>query len=60
MPAQRLREMNDEKNEFMGIAAHDLRNPLSAIKGYAEMVVEDGQALSQGAVSDVSRWPEGI
>jgi signal transduction histidine kinase len=42
---QRLREMNDEKNEFMGIAAHDLRSPLSAIKGYAEMVVEDAQAL---------------
>jgi signal transduction histidine kinase len=42
---QRLREMNDEKNEFMGIAAHDLRNPLSAIKGYAEMMIEDAQAL---------------
>ncbi len=40
---ERLREMNDEKNEFMGIAAHDLRGPLSAIKGYAEMVLEDAQ-----------------
>jgi two-component system sensor histidine kinase/response regulator len=38
---QRLREMNDEKNEFMGIAAHDLRSPLNAIKGYSEMVLED-------------------
>ena len=43
---QRLREMNDEKNEFMGIAAHDLRNPLSAIQGYAEMMIEDAQAMS--------------
>jgi len=43
---ERLREMNEEKNEFMGIAAHDLRNPLSAIQGYAEMVVEDAQALA--------------
>lgn len=51
---ERLKEMNEEKNEFMGIAAHDLRNPLSAIKGYAEMVVEDGQALSQGAVANLS------
>jgi two-component system sensor histidine kinase/response regulator len=42
---ERLREMNDEKNEFMGIAAHDLRNPLSAIQGYAEMVIEDAEAL---------------
>ena len=38
---ERLREMNDEKNEFMGIAAHDLRSPLNAIQGYAEMVLED-------------------
>ena len=42
---ERLREMNDEKNEFMGIAAHDLRNPLSAIQGYSEMVIEDAQSL---------------
>src|SRR5208282_255077 len=43
---ERLREMNEEKNEFMGIAAHDLRNPLSAIKGYAEMMIEDAQAVA--------------
>jgi signal transduction histidine kinase len=42
---ERLREMNDEKNEFMGIAAHDLRNPLSAIKGFSEMIIEDAEAL---------------
>jgi two-component system sensor histidine kinase/response regulator len=43
---QRLREMNEEKNEFMGIAAHDLRSPLNAVKGYTEMLLED-DALSQ-------------
>ncbi len=50
---QRLREMNQEKNEFMGIAAHDLRNPLSAIKGYSEMIVEDAQTLAQGVGPDL-------
>src|SRR5262245_19555324 len=49
---ERLREMNEEKNEFMGIAAHDLRNPLSAIKGYAEMMLEDSQQLRRGEVAD--------
>jgi DNA-binding response OmpR family regulator len=44
---ERLREMNNEKNEFMGIAAHDLRNPLGAIKGYAEMIREDAEALGR-------------
>ncbi|MBI2924163.1 MAG: hybrid sensor histidine kinase/response regulator [Verrucomicrobia bacterium] len=40
---QRLREMNDEKNEFMGIVAHDLRSPLTAIQGFAEMMQEDAE-----------------
>jgi two-component system sensor histidine kinase/response regulator len=38
---QELSRLNEEKNEFMGIAAHDLRNPLGAIKGYAEMMREE-------------------
>jgi len=42
---ERLREMNEEKNEFMGIAAHDLRNPLGAITGYAEIILEEAAAL---------------
>ncbi len=50
---QELSRLNEEKNEFMGIAAHDLRNPLSAIKGYAEMVVEDGESLVHGGVSNI-------
>jgi two-component system, sensor histidine kinase and response regulator len=37
---EQLLELNREKNEFLGIAAHDLRNPLSAIKGYAEEIQE--------------------
>jgi len=28
---QKLKVMNDEKNEFLGIAAHDLKNPLTSI-----------------------------
>src|SRR5438105_10835989 len=57
---QRLREMNDEKNEFMGIAAHDLRSPLNAIKGYSEMVLEDAkldpeQAELVGRIHEASK-----
>jgi two-component system, sensor histidine kinase and response regulator len=35
--SNRLRELNLEKNEFMGIAAHDLRNPLNNIMGCLEV-----------------------
>jgi two-component system sensor histidine kinase/response regulator len=44
-----LRRLNDEKNEFMGIAAHDLRSPLNAIKGYSEMVLEDSAISRENA-----------
>jgi signal transduction histidine kinase len=50
-----LRQLNDEKNEFMGIAAHDLRNPLSAIKGYSEMILEDAQGGGQTEIEENSR-----
>ncbi|HSH94359.1 MAG TPA: HAMP domain-containing sensor histidine kinase, partial [Roseimicrobium sp.] len=35
---QRLKELNQEKTEFMGIAAHDLKNPLTSIIGNAELL----------------------
>jgi two-component system sensor histidine kinase/response regulator len=38
---QYLEALNREKNEFLGIAAHDLKNPLSAIQGLAEMIKLD-------------------
>ena len=33
-----LLQLNREKNEFLGIAAHDLKNPLQAIQGSAELI----------------------
>ena len=35
---ERLIHLNNEKNEFMGIAAHDLKNPLSIIVGSADLL----------------------
>ena len=35
---ERLTQMNEEKNEMLGIAAHDLKNPLTAIIGFARMI----------------------
>lgn len=33
-----LIDLDKEKNEFLGIAAHDLKNPVSAIQGIAEVL----------------------
>lgn len=35
---ERLVHLNNEKNEFLGIAAHDLKNPLTVIVGCSEML----------------------
>jgi signal transduction histidine kinase len=34
----RLKKLDAEKNEFLGVAAHDLKNPLSIVTGFAEMI----------------------
>jgi len=36
-----LDELNKLKNQFLGIAAHDLRNPLGVIMGYSEFLLEE-------------------
>jgi len=52
---QALIRLNQEKNEFLGIAAHDLKNPLSAIQGWAEMISEDYDDMPQAEVIEVNR-----
>lgn len=42
---ERLRQLNDTKNKFLGIAAHDLRSPLAVVQNYAEML-EDQDVLA--------------
>jgi two-component system sensor histidine kinase/response regulator len=46
----RLEQLNKEKNEFLGIAAHDLKNPLSTIKGYAELMEIDAANMSSDEI----------
>ncbi len=47
-----LLRVNQEKNEFLGIAAHDLKNPLSAIRGLAEEIQDEYADLSGEEVVD--------
>jgi len=37
----RAEEANARKSEFLGIAAHDLKNPLGSIRGLSEMMIEE-------------------
>ncbi len=50
-----LIKLNQDKNEFLGIAAHDLKNPLSAIKGWAEMIIEEYDDMPKSEIIEVSQ-----
>jgi signal transduction histidine kinase len=38
-----LIRLNELKNQFLGMAAHDLRNPLGVIMGYSDFLIDDLQ-----------------
>jgi len=48
---QELLALNQLKNKFLGIAAHDLRNPLSSIGGISEILLTE----AMGKVTDEQR-----
>jgi PAS domain S-box-containing protein len=48
-----LIKLNNEKNEILGIAAHDLKNPLSNIKMLAKVLKEDSN-LTQEEIAEFS------
>lgn len=41
LKVEELQNLNEQKNRFLGMAAHDLRNPLATIRGLSEFLLED-------------------
>lgn len=55
-----LQNLNELKNKFLGMAAHDLRSPLTAVMGFSEMILElklDGREKDEylQTINQVSR-----
>jgi two-component system, sensor histidine kinase and response regulator len=42
-----LYEINQMKNKFLGIAAHDLKNPIISIRGFSELLLKDPSNLTE-------------
>lgn len=47
-----LKELDQQKSEFVSLASHQLRGPLTAIKGYASMLLDDDFGPIEGPVRD--------
>ncbi len=47
---RKLAELNERKNELIGIAAHDLRNPLGVITGYIQFIKGTSDNLNESQV----------
>jgi PAS domain S-box-containing protein len=43
---QRLRSLNELKDEFIAVTSHELRSPLTAARGYLSFIVEDQAAFA--------------
>ena len=44
---KKLVELNELKNKFLGIASHDLRNPLASIRGYSKFLLDKGTQIKE-------------
>ena len=47
-----LQRLNEEKNQFLGMAAHDLRKPIGLIITYSEFLMEEAADLLNGEQKD--------
>lgn len=43
----KLAQLNDLKNKFLGMASHDLRNPISTIQGFSQIMLDHGDTLAE-------------
>ena len=41
-----LIELNQQKDKFLGMAAHDLRNPLSSVLGYLDLLLSEQETIT--------------
>lgn len=44
---QQLVELNEMKGRFLGMAAHDLRNPIAVVRGYVDLFRDDALPAEQ-------------
>lgn len=47
---EELKQLDMQKNQFLGMAAHDLRNPLNVMQGYSSLLLEKLAAVEDQSI----------
>jgi len=51
---EQLKQLNASKDRFFSIIAHDLRNPFTAVLGFADILAKDAQGLNPDEIKEFS------
>jgi len=51
-----LKNLNDSKDKFFSILAHDLLSPFSVLMGYSEILYSQAEELSKKEIAEFSRY----
>jgi signal transduction histidine kinase len=49
------KEIDQMKDEFISMASHELRTPITVIRGYLEMIETDGQSTLSKILKNIYR-----
>jgi len=52
---KKLEELNNTKDKFFSIIAHDLKNPFNSILGFSEIIIEDIDELDKNTLSEYAQ-----
>ena len=51
----RLRELDEMRDQFVSTVSHELRSPLTAIRGWLDMLLEEAEVMDPGHVDALQR-----
>lgn len=52
---QRLEDLNNTKNKFFSIVAHDLKSPLNSLSSFSSLLADHAETISKAEISMMSR-----
>jgi len=51
----KLRQLNADKDRFISILGHDLKNPFNNILGFSEILIDEIESLNKDEINDIAK-----